>query len=252
MNGRVTTFLPEKRYGFIRGDDGKDYFFHSSSFTDKTPPERVCEQAIVRFDPTANPKGYRAVNLSLVDSSPTMKFVFPDVFMTSRSNHIRGWETLEYGWWVVHGSSKQSPEAAKQAVIDRAKQIGANAVIDLTYYKTTGASGNYRYTIHNFYGRVVFVGKKRADGQARNTSSSINAQARLFKQASLSKFHIAKRRRNIAAVLGLVAATLLLSIATIAIPGFRVREAALYAVAALGFLFLLLSPREQGTWLVAT
>ena len=28
MKGTITTYLPEKLYGFIKGDDGKDYFFH--------------------------------------------------------------------------------------------------------------------------------------------------------------------------------------------------------------------------------
>lgn len=31
MNGTVKHFYPEKGYGFIKGEDGKEYFFHRSA-----------------------------------------------------------------------------------------------------------------------------------------------------------------------------------------------------------------------------
>lgn len=47
MQGTIKTSLPEKQYGFIKGDDGKDYFFHESQFKDKTHIGKLCEEAIV-------------------------------------------------------------------------------------------------------------------------------------------------------------------------------------------------------------
>ena len=35
MIGTVTSYLSDKNYGFIKGEDGKDYFFHDSSLKDK-------------------------------------------------------------------------------------------------------------------------------------------------------------------------------------------------------------------------
>ena len=35
MIGTVTSYLTDRNYGFIKGEDGKDYFFHGSSFKDK-------------------------------------------------------------------------------------------------------------------------------------------------------------------------------------------------------------------------
>jgi hypothetical protein len=31
----LTSYLSDKNYGFIKGEDGKDYFFHDSSLKDK-------------------------------------------------------------------------------------------------------------------------------------------------------------------------------------------------------------------------
>jgi len=60
MQGVVKTFLPEKKYGFIRGDDGKDYFFHTKSFVSAKDVKNICEASRVKFDQAATPKGYQA------------------------------------------------------------------------------------------------------------------------------------------------------------------------------------------------
>jgi cold shock CspA family protein len=43
MKGTIKTYLPEKQYGFIKGDDGKDYFFHESEFRVKSNIGKLCE-----------------------------------------------------------------------------------------------------------------------------------------------------------------------------------------------------------------
>jgi cold shock CspA family protein len=164
MEGTIKTYLPEKKYGFIKGDDGKDYFFHESEFRDKSHIANLCEEALVSFEQRATAKGYKAKNCALIDSSDVNTFVIPDKFITSRSNSIRGWDIIEYGHWIVHGRSRDSPDAAKRDVIDTAICVGANGLINLEYYKTTGSDGNYNYSIHNFRGRIVTLGKRNSKG----------------------------------------------------------------------------------------
>lgn len=165
MNGVIKTYLPEKRYGFIKGDDGKDYFFHEADFTDKTHIKRICEEAVVKFDQQATAKGYKAKNCSLVNPAEVLTYVIPDEFITTKTSTPSGWDVIELGAWTVRASSGDSPESAKKYLIDRAKLVGANALIELEYYKTTGSKGNYRYSIHNYRARVVTLAKRNSLGK---------------------------------------------------------------------------------------
>ncbi len=102
-------------------------------------------------------------------------FVIPDQFITSKFETVRGWDIIERGDWIVHGTSDNSPDAAKKDAIKKAAQIGANALIELEYYKTKGQKdtegrGTYYYTIHNFRGRPVVLGKKSQQGQVTRQS----------------------------------------------------------------------------------
>ena len=155
MHGTIRTYLPEKKYGFIKGDDGKDYFFHASAFRDKRHVHNLCEDALVAFDQQATPKGYKATNCSLLDPSKVLTYALPDKFIFSKSSRVRGFDVIEHGNWIIHGSSSDSPDAAKRDAMHKAEHIGANALINLEYYKTTGSSGNYNYTIHNYRGRTM-------------------------------------------------------------------------------------------------
>ena len=46
MIGTVKSYLSDKNYGFIKGEDGKDYFFHDSSLKDKKDINKLCEDLI--------------------------------------------------------------------------------------------------------------------------------------------------------------------------------------------------------------
>ena len=60
MKGTVKFFNAEKRFGFISGDDGKDYFVHQSSIKDGTS---LRDKESVEFDTEQGDKGMRAVNV---------------------------------------------------------------------------------------------------------------------------------------------------------------------------------------------
>jgi cold shock CspA family protein len=172
MKGTIKTYLPEKQYGFIKGDDGKDYFFHESEFINKKHISNICEEAFVQFDQQATPKGYKAKKCSLLDSSEVLTYVTPSEFITSKNKDINGWDKIEDGNWIIYGSSSDSPEHAKDILKYRAEKIGANAIVDLRYYKTTGEEpgkgrGTHYYTIHNFHGRIATLAKKNSTGELK-------------------------------------------------------------------------------------
>lgn len=182
MKGIIRSFAPEKKYGFIKGDDGKDYFFHEEAFS-VAHRSRICDEARVEFEQNATPKGYRAENCALIEPSHTEPYVTPDDFPTSKSEGIKGWEIIETGNWFVIGTSRDSPEAARRDMIDGALSIGANALIETMYFKTTGSEGNYQFTIHNFRGRVVTVAKRNAAGNyGMEDLTGLNERAEKLKQ----------------------------------------------------------------------
>ena len=174
LKGRVKTYLPNKCYGFIKGDDGKDYFFHVDQFINSNDIKAICEEAYVDFDQEASPKGYKATKCKLINQKEVDTYVIPDNFLTSKTQTIKGWDILEMGDWIVLGSSSDSADQARKNTIDYAIEVHANALVEMEYFKTTGEKDNrsifdspnyeggiYRYTIHNFRGRIARVAKKK-------------------------------------------------------------------------------------------
>jgi hypothetical protein len=164
MQGMISTYLADKGYGFIKGDDRKVYFFRKESFIDALEVGRIADEALVTFEECVTPKGYRADRLSLVSRVNVTTFVLPEKVMTSKTDQLHGWELLEMGGWIVHGASRHSPDQARNELKQNARRIGANALLHVEYYKTTGSQGNYRFTIHNVRGRVAVVGRRCARG----------------------------------------------------------------------------------------
>ena len=64
QKGKVKFYNTTKRYGFITGDDGTDYFFHQSGLSDDI---YVKDNDNVEFEVEDGDRGQKAVNISLVD-----------------------------------------------------------------------------------------------------------------------------------------------------------------------------------------
>ncbi|HEY0682061.1 MAG TPA: cold shock domain-containing protein [Steroidobacter sp.] len=203
MKGIIRSYLPEKKYGFIEGSDGKAYFFHENEFRNRSQIAQLCEQAIVEFDQQATPRGYKARNCILVDASQVPTYTTPDEFIASRSSSVRGWEIIERGNWIVHGTSCDSPDSARQAVRENAMRVGANALVELHYYKTTGSEagtgwGTHHFTIHNYRGRIVTLAKRTASGRyTASQLAGLNQRAELLKTHLVRRTTMSKRNRNL-------------------------------------------------------
>ena len=64
QTGKVKFFNRRKKYGFITGDDGEDYFFHESGLTEGI---YVKDEDKVEFKVVVGDRGKKAVDVSLID-----------------------------------------------------------------------------------------------------------------------------------------------------------------------------------------
>ena len=70
MKGRVKTYKEEKGYGFILGEDGNDYFFHSSNVKSLEIPT---VNTMVEFQNSSTDKGLCALDITVTNKNkPTI------------------------------------------------------------------------------------------------------------------------------------------------------------------------------------
>ena len=65
MNGKVKKFSKEKGYGFITGQDGKDYFFYFTALN-MEGFKTVNQDQEVSFEPQETERGLRAADIDIV------------------------------------------------------------------------------------------------------------------------------------------------------------------------------------------
>jgi cold shock protein len=61
MKGKVKFFNTEKGFGFISGDDGKEYFVHSSSLAEGV---KIDQDNVVTFESEQGDRGLKAVKVT--------------------------------------------------------------------------------------------------------------------------------------------------------------------------------------------
>ncbi len=248
MDGTVSSYLASKGYGFIRGDDGRDYFLHAADFAGDCAP---IEGQRLAFEETATPRGYRARKARALGQAGPVRYLVPESIMHSRGSDIPGWETLQASQWTVHGSSRESPDDAQDELLGRASSLGANGVVLLAYYKTTGSEagtgrGVHRFTIHNFKAHPVMIGRASTQGSVSKASlSTLDILARELKT------RLEARTRQ-STMIGLaVAAAIFLSCVVVDIALLGGGLIGLGAGALLGWMAFDAIRRDHDSWLQA-
>jgi CspA family cold shock protein len=67
--GTVKKVVADRGFGFITGEDGKDYFFHRDSLQSPLSFDRLNGGEAVSFDVQSGPKGPRAANVRAADGA---------------------------------------------------------------------------------------------------------------------------------------------------------------------------------------
>ncbi len=74
MQGTVKFFNRKKGFGFISGEDGKDYFVHFTSLAKGT---FIRDNDIVSFDTAEGERGLKADNVQLIKKASEMEGAAP-------------------------------------------------------------------------------------------------------------------------------------------------------------------------------
>ncbi len=62
-NGTIKKVIADRGFGFITGEDGKDYFFHRDGLASSLDFDRMATGERVEFDLQSSQRGPRAVNV---------------------------------------------------------------------------------------------------------------------------------------------------------------------------------------------
>ena len=66
MKGKLLNINYDKGYGFLRGEDGKEYFFHRDSLVNKPDWDECTSNRLCTFEATTGQKGPRAENVMIL------------------------------------------------------------------------------------------------------------------------------------------------------------------------------------------
>jgi cold shock CspA family protein len=65
MNGQIILYNKNKAFGFIRGKDDSDYFFHKSNLVDNNDAINLKKDLEVSFNPTVAKRGKKAIDIKI-------------------------------------------------------------------------------------------------------------------------------------------------------------------------------------------
>lgn len=157
ISGVVRSFMPEKGFGFIQGDDGRSYFVHSKSVEGG---ELFDGQSVV-FEGQPGPKGYRALRVKPGECPQPSGLAYesPNRFIWTRDSTARGFEII-FNLGSGYAESN-SPNEARSLLEKASAARGGNAVLNVQLMKYSRSDGcsNYRYTVHRFTGDYANVQK---------------------------------------------------------------------------------------------
>jgi cold shock CspA family protein/uncharacterized protein YbjQ (UPF0145 family) len=170
MKGKVTIYLKEKSFGFIKGEDGNDYFFHKNSFNPKLEDKDIFSGLPVSFDPNLNKKGFNAKGCKVIGDfkSNKEKYKFPSEVLHSKSDRIKGYQVLSMPDYEISVTRRSNDEAFNE-IKKLCQKLGGNAILSLKHERETRSkpgkgNGTYYYNVNVLTAVPALVGRREQVG----------------------------------------------------------------------------------------
>jgi cold shock CspA family protein len=191
--GRITSYVSNKKFGFIQGDDGEQYFFHTSFLQDKTAETLLLKGARVEFDPTPSPKGLTAKSVVVFNPIVGRK-IRP--FIRSRNAQAKD-GTIER---ELHLRTRffKDPNEGRQYLERLAHRVGANALLSHHFLKETFTEGNYQYSMHTFLADIAVITEKvtfNSERERDNAQNNVEHHLALFDEHASSIKELEEKAR---------------------------------------------------------
>jgi len=192
VNGYVTSINKRDKFVMAKSEGGQIYKILFKDIPGYTPASLLNEyvrletktpttaRILMLITDYTDAKEYKKVDRSFLYQTPK------DVFW-SKGNDVKGWEVLERSNWTIYASGRGDPANVREELKSNARIVGANAVVNIDYFTTTGSEsgtgrGTHYYTIHNYCGQPVNIGKKSDRGIPRSRAiTNINNTAENLK-----------------------------------------------------------------------
>lgn len=169
VEGVIMSWVPGKPFGFVKGRDGSEYFLHANNVDDQDQVAALEMGRLIEFEPHPGRKGLEARHVMVGDAT-AVEWIEPERFVVSKDVQPRYGEV--YFCVDKIQMDGDSPDEAKTKLLNKCRELGANAVVGLAYSRSTGSMGNYLYTIHWQSGWPAIVLEKRATFDVERAESS--------------------------------------------------------------------------------
>ena len=148
----MISYVPTKKYGFIKGDDGENYFFHLSKLSANHTENELSRGTYVQFDVMPTSKGLAAIKVS-IKSSYKVKEMIP--FIMTRQSSPKHGDVIRQANVQTHFFD--SPDKARSHLKALTGAIGGNAILNVRQIKDVFSKGNYKYSVYSYSATIALV-----------------------------------------------------------------------------------------------
>jgi|GEM_PF-1389507 len=163
IRGTISQYSP-KKWGYILGEDGKQYYFYWKDFSARSDVRCLVKGAAVEFEPAIDPKKGSDIarHCHLLNTSHVKTYATPEKIFESRSLDTSYWEILELGSEKISSASYLSAHDALETLKNIALSYGANALLEIFSQKSHEQEKAY-YSVSAI---PAVIGVKDANGNS--------------------------------------------------------------------------------------